>query len=81
MTTINLSITAPFLTYAAYANATNQSVTDITNAVQAGKLPIYTPPYKAGQDPARVKKYINVLALHVIAAESAGFEINVVSNS
>ncbi|SFB90317.1 hypothetical protein [Pseudoalteromonas denitrificans] len=77
MTTLNLSIPAPILTFEAYAQLTGEKTRDIINAVAVGKLPVYIPPHPPTQNTARVKKYINVLAIYIAAAESANIELNI----
>ena len=77
MSSLNLSIPAPILTFEAYATLTGEKTRDIVNAVAVGKLPVYIPPHPPEQSTARVKKYINVLAIYVAAAESANIELNI----
>ncbi|MCG7563331.1 DNA-binding protein [Pseudoalteromonas sp. McH1-42] len=71
-----LSIPAPVLTYDAYADLQGQKVKDVVNAVARGRLPVYQPPTGPDENPAKVKKYINMVALFADAAKQAGIEIN-----
>ncbi|KZN58419.1 hypothetical protein N474_25555 [Pseudoalteromonas luteoviolacea CPMOR-2] len=71
-----LSIPAPILTYDAYAELQGIGVKDVVNAIQRGRLPVYMPPTDGVENPARVKKYINMVALYADAAKQAGMEFN-----
>ncbi|WP_046004244.1 hypothetical protein [Pseudoalteromonas rubra] len=71
-----LSVPAPILTYDAYADLQGQNVRDVVNAVARGRLPVYQPPTSPDENPAKVKKYINMVALFADAAKQAGIEIN-----
>ncbi|MDK2595405.1 MULTISPECIES: hypothetical protein [Pseudoalteromonas] len=72
-----LSIPAPILTYDAYAELQGQDKKDVYNAVHLGRLPVYTPPTNGDENSARVKKYINMVALYADAAKQAGIEIKI----
>jgi len=69
-----LSIPAPILTYDEYAKLQGQKVKDVVNAVANGRLPVYTPPCGPHENPARVKKYINTVALYAEAAKAANLD-------
>ncbi|HEA15819.1 DNA-binding protein [Pseudoalteromonas sp. B131b] len=75
-----LSIPTPILTYQEYARLQGITVKDVVNAVFAGRLPVYTPPCSPGENPARVKKYINMIALYAEAAKAANIDMTLTSN-
>ena len=70
-----LSLTTPILSYDEYAKLQGQSVRDVFNAVAKGRLPIYTPPCGPHENPAKLKKYINMVALYAEAAKAANLEL------
>lgn len=72
-----LSLATPILTYEEYAKLQGQKVKDVVNAVAAGRLPIYTPPCSSTENAARLKKYINMVALYAEAAKAANLEFSV----
>ncbi|MCG7553287.1 MULTISPECIES: DNA-binding protein [unclassified Pseudoalteromonas] len=72
-----LSLASPILTYDEYARLQGQKVKDVVNAVANGRLPTYTPPCAPHENPARVKKYINMVALYAEAAKAANLEFQV----
>lgn len=72
-----LTIPTPILTYHEYARLQGLKVKDVANAVFAGRLPTYTPPCAPHENPARVKKYINMVALYAEAAKAANLEFQV----
>lgn len=75
-----LSIPAPILTYQEYARLQGLTVQSVANAVFAGKLPVYTPPCSPSENPARVKKYINMIALYAEAAKAANIDMALTSD-
>jgi len=75
-----LSIPAPILTYQEYARLQGLTVQCVASAVFAGKLPVYTPPCSPNENPARVKKYINMIALYAEAAKAANIDMALTSD-
>ncbi|TMP69249.1 DNA-binding protein [Pseudoalteromonas sp. S1609] len=75
-----LSIPAPILTYQEYARLQGLTVKDVVNAVFAGKLPTYTPPCSPSENPAKVRKYINMIALYAEAAKAANIDMALTSD-
>ena len=75
-----LSIPAPILTYQEYARLQGLTVKDVVNAVFAGKLPTYTPPCSPSENPAKVRKYINMIALYSAAAKAANIDMALTSD-
>ncbi|TMP72548.1 DNA-binding protein [Pseudoalteromonas sp. S1608] len=75
-----LSIPAPILTYQEYARLQGLTVKDVVNAAYTGRLPIYTPPCSPNENPAKVKKYINMIALYAEAAKAANIDVTLTSD-